>query len=159
MEETQPPTRPIWASIARGFAGIGCLVLLVILAPGMLLGTLFWLGAERTVFERARSPDGWREARVQFDDAGAITGFARVVFVRSRLVPLDTPWLSCRAFWGSGEAPVRLSWPDNRTLLVRHGFSADQVEDVAERCGSIRIVTRPLTPPAPQAPPRAPGDR
>jgi len=78
---------------------------------------------------------------VQFDDAGAITGWSKIVLVRPAWLRLDTPWLSCRAFLGNGTDQVRLSWQDNATLMVRHGFAPDEVIDAPQRCGQTRILT------------------
>jgi hypothetical protein len=54
-------------------AGLGCLTVIgvvVLLGPGILPGAALSAGAERTIYERAVSPNGWHDARVQFDDAG-----------------------------------------------------------------------------------------
>ena len=99
-------------------------VVVVVLVPGLLLGGLLVLGSVRTIYERAGSSNGWNEARVQFDDGGAVSSFSRLVFVKSRLNPSDEPLLSCRAFWGEGEAAVHLRWLDEQRLLIRHAFAA-----------------------------------
>jgi hypothetical protein len=118
------------------------LVVVVILAPGLFLGGLFVAGSTRTIYEREKSPDGWREARVQFDDGGAISRFSRLVFVKPSWNFSDEPLLSCRAFYGDGEAKVRLVWKDSHTLLVIHHFAPDRVKDVSRACGPIRIIAR-----------------
>ena len=125
--------------------GLGCVALLLCLiplVPGLLLGGMLTLGAERTIYERAVSPDGWHEARVQFDDAGAVSSFSRLVFIKHRWTGSDEPLLSCRAFWGAGEEAVHLHWIDSGTLLIQHAFPPQDVEAVADRCGPIRIVVR-----------------
>ena len=117
---------------------------IVSLGPGFLFGAALVAGSERTIYERTTSPDGWHDARVQFDDAGAVSRFSRLVFVKHRWNPSDEPLLSCRAFWREGEAAVHLKWIDDRTLLIRHAFPAEDVQAVAARCGSIRIVVQEL---------------
>lgn len=132
---------------AKGAGIIGCGVLLlavIFFAPGLFLGIALIGGSQRTVYQRAVSPDGWHEARVQFDDGGAVSGFDRIVLVKHRWNLSDEPLLSCRAFLADGEAPVHLRWPNSSTLLVEHGFAAADAEDVARHCGPIRIVTRQL---------------
>ena len=124
-------------------AAIGCLGLIglaIVVVPGLLLGGLLIAGSERTIYERATSPDGWHDARVQFDDGGAISSFARVVFIKHHWNRSDTPLLSCRAFWGRGEEAVHLRWLDSSTLLIRHAFPAADVEAAASNCGPVRIV-------------------
>jgi len=123
--------------------GVGFFV--VTIGPGLLLGLLLTLGSERTVFERATSPDGWHEARVQFDDGGAISPFDRLVFVKSSWNPSDAPPLSCRAFWADGEAVVHLRWLNNHELLIEHGFPSRAIEAVTTNCGSIQITTQSLS--------------
>jgi hypothetical protein len=128
-------------TLLKGLAFIGCIGLTILSLPlfgGLLLGTAFWLGSQRTIYQRVESPDGKYEARVQFDDAGAISGWAKTVFVRRAWLPLDTPWLSCPAFWGEGTDHIRLSWPDNHTLVVVHGFKPDDASSNST-CGSVRI--------------------
>jgi len=73
-----------------------------------LLSGLLIAGSERTIYERATTPDGWHDARVRFDDGGAISSFSRVVFVKHHWNGSDEPLLSCRAFWGHGEPAVYL---------------------------------------------------
>jgi hypothetical protein len=119
-------------------------VVVVVLGPGLLLGAALIFGSVRTISERASSLDGWNEARVQFDDGGAVSTFDRLVFVKSRWNPSDEPLLSCRAFWGEGEAAVHLRWLNNTTLLIQHGFAADEVQAVAAHCGDVRIVVQQL---------------
>jgi hypothetical protein len=123
-------------------AAVVALVFVVFLAPATLLGMAMAFGSERTVFERATSPSGWREARVQFDDAGAVSGFSRLVFVKPRWNVSDAPLLSCRAFWADGEEAVHLRWLDSRTLLIEHAFAPDAVQAVASHCGPVRLVVR-----------------
>lgn len=128
--------------IGKIAAGMGCLTVIgvvVLLGPGILLGIALSAGAERTIYERAVSPDGRHDARVQFDDAGAVSSFSRLVFVKHHWNHSDEPLLSCRAFWAEGEAPVHLRWLDNRTLLIQHGFTVGNVEATAGHCGPIRI--------------------
>ena len=118
----------------------------VILVPGLLLGIILIAGSERTVYERTISPDGWHEARVQFDDAGAVSGFARLVFVKHSRNVSDGPLLSCRAFWGDGEAEVHLKRLNGSTLLIEHHFPPNNVEAIARNCGPVRIVARAVPP-------------
>lgn len=122
-------------------------VVVVVLGPYLLLAGALILGSVRTIFERAGSPDGWNEARVQFDDAGAVSSFSRLVFVKSRWNPSDEPLLSCRAFWGDGEAAVHLRWLNDRTLLIQHAFTADDVKAVAANCGQVRILVQKIITP------------
>jgi hypothetical protein len=103
-------------------------------------------GSERTIYERAKSPDGWNEARVQFDDGGAISGFERLVFVKHTWNPSDAPLLSCRAFWGHGQAAIDLQWVDSSTLLIRHHVAPRNIAAVAKHCGSVRIETQAVLP-------------
>ncbi len=72
-----------WAKI---FRVSGCLILtagFVLISPGLFLGAMLIAGSERTIYERAESPNGSHEARVHFDDGGALSGFERQVFVKS----------------------------------------------------------------------------
>jgi hypothetical protein len=131
--------------IVKMVAGLGCfglLLCLVPIVPGLMLGGMLIMGSERTIYQRAVSPDGWHEARVQFDDAGAISSFSRLVFIKHRWNGSDEPLLSCRAFWGAGEEAVHLHWIDSSTLLIQHGFQSQDVEAVADHCGPIRIIAR-----------------
>lgn len=109
--------------------------------PGLFLGVALWSASERTIYSRQVSPDGRFEARVQFDDCGAACGWAKIVYVKRRWIPSDTPLASCLAFAGDGTGQVRLEWLNDHTLLVRHGFPANQVEDGAALCGSTTIRT------------------
>ena len=123
---------------------------MVVFGPGLLLGGLLIAGSERTIFERATSPDGWHDARVQFDDGGAISSFSLLVFVKRRCNPSDQPLLSCRAFWGEGEEAVHLRWLNSSTLLIRHAFRPADVQATADHCGPIQIIiqgpaTEPIT--------------
>ena len=141
------PAKPGPDPRRRWFIWIGgglLLAGLLSLSPVFLFGLAFVLGSERTVYERSPSPSGWREARVQFDDAGALSEFERVVFIKDRWNPSDAPLLSCRAFEADGEGAVHLKWLDDRTLLIRHAFPAGDVRAVASRCGPIRIITGEL---------------
>jgi len=99
-------------------------------------------GSARTVYQRTVSPDGWNEARVQFDDAGALSDFSRLVFVKPRWNYSDEPLLSCRAFWGEGEQLVQVRWLNSHTLLIAHKFPEQDVRAVSANCGSIRILVR-----------------
>ena len=123
---------------------LGLLACLVVLVPGLVLGGLLIAGSERTIFERTTSPDGWHDARVQFDDGGALSSFSRLVFVKHHWNRSDEPLLSCRAFWGDGEAAVHLRWLNSSTLLIRHSFPASDVQAMADHCGSIRIIVQRL---------------
>jgi hypothetical protein len=128
----------VWTILAVGFVVLVC--------PPLLLAIALIAGSQRTIFERAVSPDGFREARVQFDDAGAISSFDRMVFVKSRWNPSDEPLLSCRAFWADGEEVVHVHWLDSRTLEIRHAFPAEAVQAAASHCGPVRIVVLPPAP-------------
>jgi hypothetical protein len=135
-----------WGKIA---SGVGCVLLVVLtvpVLPGLLLGAMLIAGSERTIYERAKSPDGSHEARVQFDDGGAVSGFERVVFVRHSWNPSDQPLLSCRAFWGHGEAKIALRWIDSSTLAIEHHVAPKNVADVADHCGPVRIIAKPIPP-------------
>ena len=137
--------RKVWLGIVcSGIGCVGLLACLVAFEPGLLLGALFVAGSKRTIYERAISPDGWHDARVQFDDAGAISDYARSVFVKHSWNFSDAPLLSCRAFWGDGEAAVHLRWLDDSTLLITHGFEQGAIEAVADHCGPIRVIVAPL---------------
>ena len=129
--------------------GVGCVLLsvvIVILLPVLLLGGALIAGSERSVFQRVKSPDGWQEARVQFDDGGAVSGFERLVLVKNAWNPSDSPMLSCRAFWGHGEAQIDLKWQDSSTLVVAHHVAPKNVADYATNCGSVKIVLKPTEP-------------
>ena len=135
--------------VAATVGAVGCFALAagsVLLMLGLLLGVLLIAGSERTVYERAKSPDGWHEARVQFDDAGAVSRFARLVFIKHSWNLSDEPLLSCRAFWGDGEAEVHLKWLDDSTLLIEHHFAPNSIESVARNCGPVKIITRAVPP-------------
>lgn len=123
---------------------------LVIISPGLLLGIALSLGEQRTVFERSVSPNDQREARVQFDDGGAISGFDRIVFIKSRWNPSDEPLLSCRAFWADGEAAVHLRWLNDQTLEVQHAFRPEDIRAEASHCGHVRVVIRSMPHAAPK---------
>jgi hypothetical protein len=127
----------------------GCLILsagFVLISPGLFLGAMLIAGSERTIYERAESPNGSHEARVQFDDGGALSGFERLVFVKSTWNPSDAPLLSCRAFWGHGQADIDLSWQDETTLVIEHHVAPDNVAHFESNCGSVRIVTSAVEP-------------
>jgi hypothetical protein len=134
--------------VGRVAAIIGVLIVVFVIGPALLFGLLLTAGTQRTVFERSLSPDGWTEARVQFDDAGAVSTFSRLVFVKSRWNPSDQPLLSCRAFFAQGEEAVHLRWSNRQTLLIQHGFSPQAVQAVAPNCGKIRIIVEAAGPTA-----------
>ena len=134
------------ATQKRIVIGIFVALALVVFVPLVGLAILFSGGSERTIYQREKSPDGWHEARVQFDDAGAVSGFSRLVFVKHAWNGSDDPLLSCRAFWGEGQSDVNLSWIDSRTLLIRHHFAPQNVEAVAKNCGPVRIIAKPVPP-------------
>ncbi|MGS1017881.1 hypothetical protein [Allosphingosinicella humi] len=125
--------------------GLGCLAaaaLLVVIGPGLFFGLMLWGASERTIYSRETSPNGDREARVQFDDCGAPCGWTKIVFVKRAWIPSDTPLLSCRAFLGDGTNRVRVAWSGNSKLIVHHGFSAGEIADVVRSCGDVSIVTQ-----------------
>jgi hypothetical protein len=125
--------------------GLGCLAIaaaVAVVGPAFLFAMLLWMGAERTVYSRLPSPDGWHEARVQFDDCGAPCGWAKIVYVRGRWLPLDSPFFSCRAFVGDGTDRVRLEWKANERLVIHHGFNQRGSFESAKACGSIVVMTR-----------------
>ena len=137
-------TFPGWRFLGKIGCGFGCLaavVLLIVGGPGLIFGLALWAASERTVYSRVASPNGSQEARVQFDDCGAPCGWAKVVFVKSRWMPSDTPRLSCPAFWGDGTDKVRLEWSGNFKLIVNHGFGTDSF-DAAKTCGPVSIIPR-----------------
>ena len=134
----------LWRGLALAAAVAVVALGAIIVVPGLLLGIALSLGSQRTVFARVTSPDGWNEARVQFDDAGAVSSFDRIVFVKNRWNPSDEPLLSCRAFWADGEDSVHLRWLDQHTLLIRHAFPSQAIEAVAPKCGAVRIVVQSL---------------
>lgn len=134
-----------WRVLGKFAAGLGCLAIILIMivgGPALLFGLMLWSASERTVYSRQASPDGRLEARVQFDDCGAPCGWEKVVFIKRRWMPSDTPLASCRAFLGDGADGIRLEWQEDRTLLVRHGFRPGQVVDSASACGDTVIRTR-----------------
>ena len=108
---------------------------------GLMLAGMFWLASERTIYQRVQSPDQKIEARVQFDDAGAATGWAKVVYIRPKWIPLDTPQFSCRAFWGDGTNNVKLIWTQRNELQIRHGFRKDEVMELVRKCSGTWIVS------------------
>lgn len=119
----------------------GTLLAMPVLA-GLGLGLALTAFSQRTVFQRAVSPGGWREARVQFDDCGAACVFRRVVFIKYRPLP-DQPMFSCNAFQVRGEWPMRVRWLDGRTLLVANPAPASEIEWAAKSCGPVRIEVHP----------------
>jgi hypothetical protein len=127
--------------IARAIGCLAATAMALIGGPLLLIALMFWLTAERTVYSRAMSPDGSHEARVQFDDCGATCGWAKGVFLKSAWLPLDTPHLSCAAFWGDGTDRVKLEWSDDSTLIIHHGFTEGSF-DAAETCGSVSVEVR-----------------
>ncbi|MEO5865908.1 MAG: hypothetical protein ABIQ19_02225 [Sphingomonas sp.] len=131
--------------IALTLATILGLVLAFVVGPIVLFTLALAGGSSRTIYERSISPDGWHDARVQFDDAGALSSFSRLVFVKHHWNTSDEPLLSCRAFWADGEQPVHLRWLDSDTLLITRGFAASDVRTATDRCGPIRIIVRPPT--------------
>lgn len=125
--------------------GLGCLAIaaaVAIVGPALLFVLLMWMATERTVYSRASSPDGRREACVQFDDCGAPCGWAKIVYVKGRWLPLDSPVFGCRAFVGDGTNRVRLEWKANEQLVVHHGFKQRGSFEAAKACGSIVVTTR-----------------
>ncbi len=131
-------------------AAIGCIafgiVPAILASPAVFLGMMFAANAEKTVLQREVSPDGWKEARVQHVDAGAISGYDRQVYVKSSWNPSEWAWLNCRAFWGEGTADVELQWLDDTTLQIDHHFSPKNVRESTSSCGSVRIVARAVEP-------------
>jgi hypothetical protein len=138
-----------WKPAVKIGCKIGCIalaVLLVVASPVLMLPIMLIAGSERTIYERANSTDNWHEARVQFDDGGAISGFERLVFVKHAWNFSDAPLLSCRAFWGHGEAKIHLRWIDSSTLVIEHHVAPKNVAAVSSQCGSVKIVLRPMLP-------------
>ncbi|WP_267380323.1 MULTISPECIES: hypothetical protein [unclassified Sphingomonas] len=131
------------------FAILGCVALVIVLTPigmGFALGAALALGAKRNVYERVKSPDGWHEARVQFDDGGALSGFERLVWLKHSWNVSDEPLLSCMAFWADGEAKVDLAWQDSSTLIVTHHVAPKNIREIGSHCGPIRIIARAAQP-------------
>lgn len=119
--------------------GMTALIAAVPLGFMLLFAYAMSSGTGRTIYSRALSPDGALEARVQFDDCGAACGFSRLVFIKRHGLG-DKPSLSsCRAFWAKGEEPVSPEWTGNRTLLIRHGFQASEVQDAPDHCGDGKV--------------------
>lgn len=133
-----------WGILSKVAAGLGCMAIILIMVvggPALLFGLMLWSASERTVFSRHVSPDGRLEARVQFDDCGALCGWEKAVFIKNRWMPSDTPLASCLAFLGDGTGQVRLEWERDRTLLIRHGFLPEHVVDSTSACGDTAIRT------------------
>ena len=128
--------------LSKVVLGIVALVLLVPILGGLMLGVGLSIGSKRTVYERSLSPNGNREARVQFDDCGAACGFDRIVFVKRSWLN-DQPLLSCRAFLAEGEEPITLTWIDNQHLVIRHGFRPQDITAVASHCCDVTIDVQP----------------
>ncbi len=128
-------------------AAAGATALLIALPPileSIASGSLFSAGSVRTIYERASSPDGAYEARVQFDDGGAVSRFSRLVFIKPHTLSSDEPSLSCRAFWGDGQAAVHLRWLGDRILVIHHAFPTNAITAQTASCEGVRIVVRQI---------------
>lgn len=112
----------------------GCLALILIIGiPGCV--ALNWLGnamCETTIYDRAISPNGLLEARVQMTDCGATSGFSRVVWVKPRYVP-DSNILSCRAVIFEEEPKVALQWSSDG-LKIEHDSPAQLIRKPETQC-------------------------
>lgn len=112
----------------------GCLVLLVFLGVPSCVA-LNWLGdamCETTIYQRAVSPSGFLEARVQMTDCGATTGFSRVVWVKPRFAP-DNQIVSCRAVIFDEQPKVVLKW-SQYGLKIDHNAQAEQIRQSNDQC-------------------------
>lgn len=108
----------------------------------LIIGFLVFAGsAKTTIYESAVSPDGRREARVQFSDCGAACSFEREVVVRRR----NGFASSCTALLVHGEWPVSVKWMDAGTLLVSNPAPREELLSKRSRCGpvAIRVVSAP----------------
>lgn len=138
-----------WQEVRTWGGRLGCLVLvtgLIFIGPGLILGIGLIAGSQRTIYQRSTSPDGWHEARVQFDDGGAISGFDRIVLIKHSWNFSDEPLLSCRAFLANGQADVKLVWRDSHTLLIQHHFAPKNIVAGAGHCGSTDITAQAVEP-------------
>jgi hypothetical protein len=112
----------------------GCLALLVFLVVPSCVA-LNWLGdamCETTIYQRAISPSGFLEARVQMTDCGATSGFSRVVWIKPRFAP-DSQLVSCRAVIFEEQPKVALKWLQER-LKIDHDAQAEQIRQSKDQC-------------------------
>jgi hypothetical protein len=47
---------------------------------------------------------------------------------------------------GHGEAKINLRWQNDETLVIEHHVAPKNIADIAENCGSVRIVARAVQP-------------
>lgn len=112
----------------------GCLVLLLLIGIPSCVG-LNWLGdtmCETTIYDRAISPSGLLEARVQMTDCGATSGFSRVVWVKPRYMP-DSQIVSCRAVIFEEQPNVALGWLEDG-LKIAHDSPTELVREPKDQC-------------------------
>ena len=117
----------------------GCLVLLVFLGVPSCVA-LNWLDdtmCETTIYQRATSPSGLLEARVQMTDCGATSGFSRVVWVKPRFAP-DSQVVSCRAVIFEEQPKVDLKWLQEG-LEIKHDAKAEQIRHSKVQCYFVPI--------------------
>ncbi len=112
-------------------------VALVAIVGWAFLFFVFETGTKTTVYERATSPDGRREARVQFSDCGAACSFQRQVVVDAGA------GAACTVFQVHGEWPVTIRWLDARTLLIRNPAPPEELRHADSRCGPVEVRITP----------------
>jgi hypothetical protein len=120
----------------------GCLVLsLFIGIPGCM--ALNWLEdtmCKTTIYDRAVSPTGLLEARVQMTDCGATSGFSRVVWVKPRYMP-DSQIVSCRAVIFEEQPNVALRWSDDG-LKIAHDSPSEFIREPKVQCYFTLVVIK-----------------
>jgi hypothetical protein len=91
-----------------------------------------------TIYDRAVSPTGLLEARVQMTDCGATSGFSRVVWVKPRYMP-DSQIVSCRAVIFEEQPNVALGWSDDG-LKIDHDSPSEFIREPKAQCYFTPVV-------------------
>lgn len=115
----------------RGCA-VGCTTTLVLLfTVGVWLN--FALAVER---ERTISPDGEMVA-IAYIDGTPLSRENERVHIWRWWQPRFR-WLGCQVLEAKNESPTRLLW-QGKHLRVQHGFLSQDLINVRDRCGQVRV--------------------
>jgi hypothetical protein len=116
-------------------AGVGLLVFVATPAFTILLSVLVMPAGDKTVYATAASPDGEREALVQFIDCGATCSFHRNVIVKSRTFPFG----ECGVLDLDGDPKVGLRWTGERVLEVSYSVPREDIEVARDHCHDVQV--------------------
>lgn len=109
----------------------------------VIFGCIFALGVWinfALAYERARSrsPNG-RWIVTAFINGMPLTRENERVHIWHSWQP-HFRWLGCQILEAKNEAPIRLSWPNESTLVVEHGFRSGDLIRLQNRCRNLEIV-------------------